>query len=57
MESSFVEYNEQNIHDAVMNPNTGIITCTYIHPTDPNMTYVISIVGENFIVAILEHEY
>ncbi len=57
MEASFVEYKEEHIRDAVMNPKTGVITCTYIHPTDPNTTYIVSIVGENFLVSVMEHEY
>ena len=58
MESSFViGYDDRNVYEPTLDSRTGIITCKYLHPTDPDTTYIISIIGENFIVAILEHEY
>lgn len=58
MEASFViGYDEQNVYNAVMDPDTGIITCTYLHPSDPDTTYFITIVGEKYLVAIVESGY
>ncbi len=55
IESSFIiGYDEKNVYNPVMDPDTGIITCTYLHPSDPDITYFVTIVGKNYLVAIVE---
>jgi len=59
MEASFVkDYDEQFVYAPSMNSESGVITCVYLHPSEPNITYIVTIDKQwNYLLTTVDHDY